>query len=67
MLLKAYQLGIRQSRLFPQLNQWTKRKIQPFIFGQKKKKKRRRLAALLGTPASHIYLLTQISNQHLGK
>lgn len=65
MLLKAYQLGIRQSRLFPQLNQWTKRKIQPFIFGQKKK--RRRLAALLGTPASHIYLLTQISNQHLGK
>lgn len=67
MLLKAYQLGIRQSRLFPQLNQWTKRKIQPFIFGQKKKKKRRQLAALLGTPASHIYLLTQISNQHLGK
>lgn len=66
MLLKAYQLGIRQSRLFPQLNQWTKRKIQPFIFGQEKKK-RRRLAALLGTPASHIYLLTQISNQHLGK
>lgn len=65
MLLKACQLGIRQSRLFPQLNQWTKRKIQPFIFGPEKK--RRRLAALLGTPASHIYLLTQISNQHLGK